>query len=193
VQSFAVTLYKLQGILSADYDFNVLWFEGGGYYGLPSPGHTTLTRQGGPGSDFAVESSFHYAYRIQFDGRQESEWLEGYRGITLVLEAGYVLCEEGAALAVPERGSSLMAVSANPFSRSTDVVLGAVDGPVSLLVFDSRGRLVRSLIQGQAGNAGRRVVWDGRDDGGRVLPGGVYFLSLRARGSAESRRVIRVP
>jgi hypothetical protein len=35
---------------------------------LPSPGHTTLTRQGPPGSGFAVDSFFDITYRIDFVG-----------------------------------------------------------------------------------------------------------------------------
>ena len=188
-------MYKLQGILSADYDFNLLWFEGGGYYGLPSPGHTTLTRQGGPGSDFAVESDFHYSYRIQFEGRQESEWLEGYRGITLDLEADYVLCGPSAVLGAgePFTAAPALAVSRNPFRSSTLLVLDAPEGPVTLTVFDARGRLVRTLVREEAGIEGRRVAWDGRDDGGRSLPGGVYFLRLQAGDRATSRRVVRIP
>jgi len=194
VQSFNISVYKLQGILTADYDFNELWFEGGAYYGLPSPGHTTLTRQGGPGDDFAVESSFDYFYRIQFDGRQGSEWLEGYRGTTLDLHADYALCSQGTALGVPELPTTpALRMSANPFRASTDVMLGAWDHPLTLTVFDSRGRVVRRLLEAERVDSARSIPWDGRDDAGRPLPGGVYFLSLRAGDATASQRVVRMP
>ena len=38
-------------------------------FGLPSPGHVTLTRVGDPGSDFVVDSFFDVHYAINFSGR----------------------------------------------------------------------------------------------------------------------------
>ena len=50
-------------------------------FGLPSPGHTTLTRLGPPGSDFAVDSFFDVFYEIDFQGAPGSV-LDGMSGTT---------------------------------------------------------------------------------------------------------------
>jgi len=81
VQDFATDMYRLQGELFGDPDFCTFKVTGGTDFGLPSPGHTTLTRQGPPGGDFAVDSFFDITYQIEFEGCPGSI-LEGYMGTT---------------------------------------------------------------------------------------------------------------
>jgi hypothetical protein len=67
VQSFDTDMFRLQGQIVGDPDFDLLRITGGSDFGMPSPGHTTLTRQavGGP---WAVDSFFDITYRIDFIG-----------------------------------------------------------------------------------------------------------------------------
>jgi len=81
VQEFDTKMNFLQGELFGDPDFCMLRVTGGDGFGLPSPGHTTLTRLGPPGSDFAVDSFFDITYRIEFEGCPGSQ-LEGMSGDT---------------------------------------------------------------------------------------------------------------
>ena len=73
VQSFDTTMFAMQGEItnpgSGDPDFDLLRITAGTGFGMPSPGHTTLTRQGPPGSPWAVDSFFDITYRIDFVGR----------------------------------------------------------------------------------------------------------------------------
>ncbi len=58
-----------------------------------------------------------------------------------------------------------------------------VRGGVELGLYDVAGRLVRTLVSREGGELGpglHTVAWDGRDDGGRRVAGGVYFARLRA-------------
>lgn len=74
----------------------------------------------------------------------------------------------------------------NPFRNETrwEHVLAA-PGPLRVEIYDAGGRRVRTLLDAARAAAGRHVLsWDGRDDGGRRLPHGVYF----ARVSEEQRR-----
>ncbi len=68
VQSFDTDMFRLFGQVTGDPDFDLLRIVAGTDFGLPSPGHTTLTRQGPPGSSFAVDSFFDITYRIDFVG-----------------------------------------------------------------------------------------------------------------------------
>ncbi len=68
VQSFASEMLGMQGQLPpGDPDFDLLRITAGSNFGMPSPGHTTLTRQ--PGGDWSVDSFFDITYRIDFVGR----------------------------------------------------------------------------------------------------------------------------
>jgi uncharacterized protein (DUF362 family) len=61
-----------------------------------------------------------------------------------------------------------------------------------LILVDIAGRRVRRLAAGQFPHGIHSVVWDGRDDGGRPLPSGVYFCQLMLNGKAHHRRVVRI-
>ncbi|MBC8424369.1 hypothetical protein H8E07_09620 [bacterium] len=81
VQDFACDLFSLQGALFGDPDFCILQIEAGANFGRPSPGNTTLTRVGGPGTDFLVDSFFDIDYRIDWQGCPGSV-LDGFGGVT---------------------------------------------------------------------------------------------------------------
>jgi hypothetical protein len=65
IQSFNANYQTLQGQITGDPDFDLLRITAGTGFGMPSPGHTTLT-QAGP--NWAVDSFFDITYRIDFVG-----------------------------------------------------------------------------------------------------------------------------
>jgi hypothetical protein len=80
----------------------------------------------------------------------------------------------------------------NPFNPSTTIRFGVAQrGRVTLRIFDVRGALVRTLSD-EVREAGveHRVRWDGRDDGGRSVASGVYFLHLEAQGFFEAQKLV---
>jgi hypothetical protein len=82
IQEIEAEMFGLSGSLFGDPDFDVLSLLAGFGFGLPSPGHVTLTRVGDPGSDFVVDSFFDVHYVIDFVGEPGSA-LEDYQGQTL--------------------------------------------------------------------------------------------------------------
>ncbi len=67
VQSFDTEMFRLQGQLPpGDPDFDLLRITAGTEFGLPSPGHTTLTKL--PDGNWNVDSFFDITYRIDFVG-----------------------------------------------------------------------------------------------------------------------------
>jgi hypothetical protein len=68
VQSFATDFFALQGQLPpGDPDFDLLRITAGTSFGMPSPGHTTLTKLLGT-PNWNVDSFFDITYRIDFVG-----------------------------------------------------------------------------------------------------------------------------
>ncbi|MDO8588017.1 MAG: GEVED domain-containing protein [Armatimonadota bacterium] len=80
VQSFDTDMFRLQGQWPAgDPDFDLLRITAGTGFGMPSPGHTTLTQQ--PGGNWSVDSFFDITYRIDFVGAPGGP-LAGHSGST---------------------------------------------------------------------------------------------------------------
>jgi hypothetical protein len=67
------------------------------------------------------------------------------------------------------------------------------EAEVRLVLHDVRGRLVRRVQDGGVLPAGtHRLAWDGRDEGGRDVPPGVYFATVSAGGESAARRILRI-
>lgn len=87
----------------------------------------------------------------------------------------------------------LQAASSNPFADGITLRYSLPsEGPVAIDVFDVTGRRVRSLLNGQGPAGDHLLVWDGRNDAGTAMPGGVYLARLRAGGEVHSAKLVRV-
>jgi hypothetical protein len=86
--------------------------------------------------------------------------------------------------ALPLAQGSRLVVAPNPFVRAATVTLTVERVATSLVidVFDVGGRRVRRLADGPVGVGAHGWSWNGRDDAGRPLPGGVYFVRAVAGG-----------
>jgi hypothetical protein len=87
---------------------------------------------------------------------------------------------------------ALHRASPNPFSPRTTISYD-LEAPavVHLAVFDARGRQVKTLVAGERVDAGaHQVAWDGRDENGRAVAGGVYFSRLDAGGWSATTRMV---
>lgn len=101
------------------------------------------------------------------------------------------------AVAVPTTTSSgvqLQAPAPNPFSAQTQLAF-TLEHPefIELNVYDVTGRHIRTLQHGYAEEGPHRVTWDGKNEAGRRVAGGVYLYQLRTAQAAETRRVLLVP
>lgn len=78
----------------------------------------------------------------------------------------------------------------NPMAGGTRVSFALPgSGPASLRVFGVDGRMVRTLSAGNLAAGEHLRVWDGRNDEGRAVAPGIYFLRLRAEGRELTRAV----
>jgi hypothetical protein len=79
----------------------------------------------------------------------------------------------------------------NPFRSGTTFSLGlSRTGYASVRVFDTGGRLVRTLAAGERAAGVHPIVWDGRDAHGRPAPAGVYLVRGDFGGARWTRRVL---
>jgi agmatine/peptidylarginine deiminase len=81
----------------------------------------------------------------------------------------------------------------NPFSTETNIPFTInKNGKVILEIFDLRGVKVRSLIAGQLIAGHRNVLWNGIDDQGNRLPGGIYLYKLTTERQTFTKRMVLI-
>jgi|GEM_PF-1469493 len=62
---------------------------------------------------------------------------------------------------------------------------------IQFKIYDSAGRIVRTIIDGRAIPPGTKTVfWNGRDDKGQSVPSGVYFLRLQAGDQVTTKKIV---
>ncbi len=79
----------------------------------------------------------------------------------------------------------------NPFNASTNIQYELPeDANVKLLIYNVRGQLVRSLVDGKVSAGFKKTIWDGRDDKRLDVASGVYFIRLGIGEQKFSRRIV---
>lgn len=116
-----------------------------------------------------------------------SYWLQA------ALPGGAVLtCGPAAVPAVP-LATGLGRNHPNPFNPETSIAFGlAAAGPVQVLVFDVSGRRVATLVDARLPAGPHTARWEGRDDRGRPVNSGVYFVQLRSPEGVQTRKMMLV-
>jgi flagellar hook assembly protein FlgD len=130
---------------------------------------------------FISDSSFSYAsYSDSIGG-----W--GSKGVTIVPSTGV---DEPA---IPSR-LSLHAPSPSPFSGTTTLAFDvpAEAGRLRLAIYNARGQLIRTLVDGFVTPGRCEIVWNGDDAHGLPVTGGVYFAKCEADGVSDTRKLVVV-
>ena len=79
----------------------------------------------------------------------------------------------------------------NPFSNQTTIMydipslmVNMVD--VEIHIYNTLGKLVRTIDEGDKGAGQHTTIWDGKNDDGENVSSGVYFYQLRANVDGQS-------
>ncbi len=93
---------------------------------------------------------------------------------------------------IPESRLHLAQNTPNPFNPRTEIAFTVPqDGSrVRLSVFDTAGRLVRTLVDGSLDAGNQTAVWNGTNNAGRKVESGLYFYRLELNGDAVSRKMM---
>jgi predicted GH43/DUF377 family glycosyl hydrolase len=88
--------------------------------------------------------------------------------------------------------------SPNPFRESISIRLAmtpnSAPNTVEIAIHDVHGRRVRTLHARTSGSATvATAIWDGRNEAGDAVAGGVYFARLMSGGREDVIRVVRIP
>jgi hypothetical protein len=82
----------------------------------------------------------------------------------------------------------------NPFNPSTTIRFDISEGEnqVDLAVYDSRGKLVKTLFSGTMETGEHQLTWDGRNSKNQVAASGIYFLRLKSTSTSRTIKMVLV-
>lgn len=76
----------------------------------------------------------------------------------------------------------------NPFNPQTTIAFALPQAQhVRLDIFDSAGRLVRTLVDEDRAAGEHQALWNGTDGAGRVVPSGTYLYRIQSESNVQSR------
>jgi len=122
---------------------------------------------------------------------EPAPWPRTYSLLMRTAEGDYLLDETE----VPPPGPWILSLQARPNPFNPRVELHYVvpnPGPVQLGIYDLRGRLIRSLLQGAAPAGPGVAVWEGDDAQGQAAASGTYTVQIEAGGRVERCRITLV-
>ena len=125
-------------------------------------------------------------------------WLTDARALEVrdpIMKRGFVVLEQLLVSLTPKE-TELLPNYPNPFNPETWIPYRlAEDTFVTLTIYDSNGRTVRTLEVGHRiasayENRSKAIYWDGRNDVGERVASGVYFYTLSAGEYSATRRML---
>jgi hypothetical protein len=87
----------------------------------------------------------------------------------------------------PSRGAVRLALT-----RDGDLAFADPDAPVGIRIVAINGTLARTLTLPAPRGANATLVWDGRDERGRALAPGLYFIEARWGQAVAKSRIVRL-
>ena len=79
----------------------------------------------------------------------------------------------------------------NPFNPETTISFElSKPGKVVLNIYNLKGELVKKLINKQMSNGKHSIVWDGKDNNGKICSSGVYCYKIESNGRVETKKML---
>jgi hypothetical protein len=92
---------------------------------------------------------------------------------------------------LPPRDFKMLQNFPNPFNPTTTI---SYDLPkrteVNLKIYNVIGQEVRTLVNETQSSGHKSVVWNGKDDSGQILGGGLYIYRLQAEGKVQNAKMV---
>ena len=102
---------------------------------------------------------------------------------------------ETESIEIPVASAKLFQNYPNPFNPSTTIAFTVPGGSgskqnVALNIYDLRGALVRSLVNGPVEGGRHEVTWNGTNNRGEQVSSGVYFTRFASGGTKSIKKMI---
>ncbi|MDD2229504.1 MAG: choice-of-anchor J domain-containing protein, partial [Candidatus Cloacimonetes bacterium] len=79
----------------------------------------------------------------------------------------------------------------NPFNPETTISFNMKEtAPVSLEIYNVKGQLVKTMLNGVQETGNHSVVWNGKDNNGRAVSSGVYYYKMNTGKYSSTKKMI---
>jgi hypothetical protein len=79
----------------------------------------------------------------------------------------------------------------NPFNPETTIKFEMPkSGKADLSIYNTKGQLVKTLVNGLVTKGEQKLTWKGTDNNGNTVASGLYFYKLNANGKVETRKMM---
>jgi parallel beta-helix repeat protein len=79
----------------------------------------------------------------------------------------------------------------NPFNPTTTIQYGMKQsGKVTITIFNTRGQLIKTLVDANKKAGNHKVVWNGMDYNNRLVSSGVYFYKMETNGYVKINKAL---
>jgi hypothetical protein len=145
----------------------------------------SLTPFTGPG-----HTDVRIRFRMQSDATQVPPFFGWFVDDVQVIEGIEVGVSTPRTAALPKE-TALHQNYPNPFNPTTTISYDlASAAQVRVVIYNLLGQAVRTLVDAKQKPGSYRVLWDGRDDRGASVPGGVYLVRLEAGDVRAVRKLL---
>lgn len=104
--------------------------------------------------------------------------------------AWFVDLREGSSI-VPDPEKVSLNNYPNPFNPSTTIAYSLPnDGLIELRIFNVRGQLVKTLVDGEQLAGSYEMVWNGRDNNKKSVSSGIYFYKLSTKDKTIMKKML---
>jgi len=81
----------------------------------------------------------------------------------------------------------------NPFNPATTITFDlSEDTDVKISIYNMTGQLIRELVDQSMTIGSKTIDWDGKDDGGNSVSGGVYLYNLQTGNYNQTKKMVLV-
>ena len=156
--------------------------------------HGGFAAQNMVAAHFGLPGQTYVDLRIEWPGSGGSCITQDAAGVAV---GQHLTIHEGVLASVGDRSETgtfqVSGANPNPFKEMTHLAFVSPAGCLATFsVYDIRGRLVRTLLDGPVTAGCHTASWDGRDESDNEAPPGIYFLRLQTRDGGDTKKVIRM-
>lgn len=106
---------------------------------------------------------------------------------------GFIGCEEYPTNAPAISGNIFYIPKPNPFSKTTTLSFDLADElNVKCVIYNALGQDVRDICDERRNAGQNQVLWDGRDNKGKVLPAGVYWCCFETPSTVAIKKIVKL-